>query len=100
MQAPACWHSFTSEKTDKGAYNHEKERQELETIDSLFNSKKLKDNWQWRTVYKTKTISINDSDLQLVEEDIFKNLNEGLRELLKKEEKIAIAKLYGLFVTG
>ena len=74
--------SFSAQNLDK------QEKEYLETIDGMFNSKKMKENWQWRTVYKTKTISINDTDTLLNEREIYENLDNALKELLKKEEKI------------
>ena len=74
--------SFSSHNLDL------KEKEYLEKIDGLFNDKKLKDAWLWRTVFKTKTFIINDADIQLNEEDIYKNLNDAFKDLLKREEKI------------
>lgn len=71
------------------AHNLNVEQKEpLEKITNLFNSKKFKNNWVWRTVYKTKISSINDTEIQSSEEEIYKNLNESLKDVLKKEEKI------------
>jgi hypothetical protein len=67
---------------------NQQEREFLESIDELFGNKKIKENWQWRTVYKTKTILINDMNMDLNKEEIYKNLNDGLKEVFKNEEKI------------
>ncbi len=78
--------AFSAQNLDK------QEKEHLENIDGLFNSKKMKENWQWRTVHKTKTISINDIDTHLNEEEIYENLDNAFKELLKKEEKILTLK--------
>ena len=67
---------------------NQQEREFLESIDELFGNKKIKENWQWRTVYKTKTILVNDMNMDLNKEEIYKNLNDGLKEVFKNEEKI------------
>lgn len=67
---------------------NEERRAHLENIDAIFNNKKPKENWQWRTVFKTKTYTIRDESSTLDRDAIFNKLNTGLNDLLLLQQKI------------
>lgn len=71
----------------------QEERKQLEKIDELYSNKKMKDNWQWRVVCRSKTNSIKDADVYLDETEICRNLDTALTTILTKENEVG-KKLY------
>ena len=67
----------------------EQEKERFKAIDGIFQNRPLRDNWQWRIVFKTQTNTIKNADQELDKEEIFKLLDSSLEKLLEKESKIA-----------
>ena len=75
---------------DFSAHNlPEQEREKLKEIDSFCQNRSLKDNWQWRLVFKTERKTIKNADQEFDKEEIVKQLDSSLNKLLEKESKIA-----------
>lgn len=69
-------------------------RNQLEKIDNILENRKLKENWQWRTVFKTKTVTVKENellpDMSDNDNNIYKNLDKMLEEIFKLEEKLKV----------
>lgn len=63
----------------------EEDRLTCDQIDQFRDSKKKKENWQWWTLYSTKTKKVEE---ELIKEKIFAQLDKGLAELKDFEKKL------------
>ena len=54
-------------------------------INGFYPAKSKKDDWQWRTHFKSSTMSIGD---ELSEEEIFPKLDQCLEEILEFEAEL------------
>ena len=63
-------------------------REQIENVIEFLQSKKPKDNWQWKTAFKSKNETIKSNDDLEETDKIFNSLNKMLEHLLKKEKEI------------
>ena len=52
-------------------------------------NKPLKSNWQWKTVFKSKTVKIKGGDILPEESEVCAELDKLFEEIQKKEKRIA-----------
>ena len=66
----------------------EQEKEKMKELNYIFQTRSLRDNWQWRIVFKTETKTIKNAGQELDREEIFKLLDSALDKLLEKESRI------------
>ena len=63
-------------------------RIQIENVIEFLQSKKAKDNWQWKTAFKSKNETIKNNDDLEENDKIFNSLTKMLDQMLKNEKEI------------